>query len=94
MTLCTDTPEAIREGRARHGLQATMLSDRGLEAIDQFGLRDRGNPSLPPGLGGLPIPTSLLVDADGTVVWKDQAEDFQRRSEPEDVLRALREHFA
>lgn len=94
MTLSTDTPEAIREGRERHGLQAMMLSDHDLDVVDRFGLRDPEVELVPPGLNGLPMPTTLLVDADGNVVWKDQADDFQQRSEADYALRALRAHLA
>ncbi len=72
-----------------------MLSDRHLEVTDRFGLRNRGVHSGPPppvGAKALPVPTSLLVGADGTVLWMDQAENYQRRSDPDYVLAALREH--
>ena len=95
MTVSTDRPEEIAKGRAAHGLQATMLSDPDLEVTDAFGLRNRGIHSGPP-VGGppaLPVPTSLLVDAEGRVLWKDQSENYQRRSDPDVVLAALREHL-
>ena len=38
----------------------------------------------------LPIPTTILVDADGIVRWIDQATDYMRRSDPERVLAAIR----
>ncbi|MBT4522722.1 MAG: hypothetical protein HOC23_22210 [Halieaceae bacterium] len=38
----------------------------------------------------LPAPTSMLVDADGKVLWMDQSENYQRRSDPDYVLAALR----
>ena len=82
MTLCTDTPEKIRAGHRKHELQATMLSDRDLEVTDLYGLRNQGIYAGPPGLPGLPVPTTLLVDADGVVRWIDQSENYQRRSDP------------
>jgi len=95
VTLSTDRPEEIRKGRNRHGLQAIMLSDRDLEATDRFGLRNQGIHSGVPGLTAkaLPVPTTLLVDSQGKVMWKDQAENYQRRSDPNEVLGALREHL-
>ena len=92
VTLSTETPEEIRAGRERHSFGATMLSDPQLEAIDRFGLRDP-DASGPAGKP-LPVPTALLVDAAGTVVWKDQAENFQERSEADDVLAAVKAHVA
>jgi hypothetical protein len=41
----------------------------------------------------LPVPTTLLVNADGEVVWIDMSENYQRRSDPEVVLAAMRAHF-
>lgn len=73
-----------------------MLSDRDLEVTDRFGLRNKGRHSGPPpplGAKALPVPTSLLVGADGTVLWMDQSENYQRRSDPDHVLAALRKHL-
>ena len=43
VTLSTDTPEEIAKGRAAHGSQATMLSDRDLAVTDAFNLRNPKN---------------------------------------------------
>jgi len=94
VTLCTDTPGRIAAQRDKHGLQAVMLSDRDLEVTDLFGLRNQGVHSGPPGLAGLPVPTSILADAEGVVRWIDQSTDYQHRSDPDYVLGALRAHIA
>ncbi len=95
LTVSTDHPEEIREGRRVHGLQAVMLSDRTLEVTDAFGLRNQGDHSGMPDdpIEALPVPTSLLVDANGKVLWMDVAENYQRRTKPEVVLAALQEHL-
>ncbi len=95
VTVSTDTPEVIREKRRHHGLQAHMLSDRDLAVTDAFGLRNMGFHSGNPrdDVEALPVPTSLLIDADGKVLWKDQSENYQRRSGPDIVLAALRTHL-
>ena len=96
VTLSTDTPGEITKGHSKHGIGATMLSDRELEVTDRFGLRNQGRPSGPPppmGAKALPVPTSLLVDAGGKVLWMDQSENYQRRSDPDYVLGAMREHL-
>jgi hypothetical protein len=41
----------------------------------------------------LPVPTSLLVDANGTVLWMNQSENYQRRSNPDFVRGVLAEHL-
>jgi len=94
VTLCTDRPEQIRKGRHKHGLGAVMLSDPDLAVTDRFGLRNRGfHSGIPGGAKALPVPTSILASADGTVLWMDQSENYQRRSDPEYVLGALRTHL-
>ncbi len=94
VTVSTDLPEEIRKGRRNHGLKARMLSDRDLAVTDAFGLRNQGIHSGPVvGAEALPVPTSLLIDGDGKVLWVDQSENYQRRSGPEYVLAALRAHL-
>jgi peroxiredoxin len=94
VTVSTDTPQEIAAGRGRHGLKATMLADRDLAVTDAFGLRNQGFHSGPPGKAkALPVPTSILADGDGRILWMDQSENYQRRSDPGVVLAALREHL-
>ncbi|HIF93657.1 MAG TPA: redoxin domain-containing protein [Myxococcales bacterium] len=95
LTVSTDHPEEIRMGRRVHGLQAVMLSDPELAVTDAFGLRNQGYHSAPPrdDAEALPIPASLLVDADGRVLWIDLSENYQRRSKPEVVLAALQDYL-
>ncbi len=95
LTVSTDHPEEIREGRRVHGLQAIMLSDRTLAVTDAFGLRNQGAHSGDPRdeIEALPVPTSLLVGAGGKVLWMDVSANYQRRTKPEVVLAALQEHL-
>ena len=85
MTVCTDTPEKIKAGHPKHALQATMLS----RVTDLFGIRNQKIQTGPPGKPQ-PVPTTILTDANGIVRWIDQSVNYQRRSEPEVVLDALR----
>jgi peroxiredoxin len=93
VTVCTDTPEKIRAARDKHGLKAAMLADPELAVTDSFGLRNKGFHSGPPGVSGLPVPTTVLTDAGGVVRWIDQSENYQRRSDPSRVRAALEEHL-
>ncbi len=94
VTVCTDRPEQIRAGKGKHGLRAVMLSDRDLAVTDAMGIRNRGfHSGLPGGAPALAIPTTVRIDARGTVRWIDQAENYQRRSDPGIVLAALKEHL-
>ena len=96
VTVSTDTPGELAKGHPRHGLGATMLSDRRLVVTDAFGLRNQGFHSGPRRSRGsaqaLPVPTSLLVGANEKVLWMDQSDNYQRRSDPDYVLEALRKH--
>jgi peroxiredoxin len=91
VTVCADTAEQIRKGRAKHGLRATMVPDPELTITDRYNLRNPKNFALKSGvIVPLPIPTTILVDAAGIVRWIDQATDYMRRSAPERVLAAIR----
>jgi len=91
VTVCADTPEEIRKGRGKHGAKAVMLSDPDLEVTTRYNLRNDRNlaPPRPGMIRPLPIPTTVLVDAEGIVRWIDQAGDYQIRSHPDRVLEAI-----
>lgn len=93
LTVCTDTPEQIASGRKKHGLQGIFLADPKLEVTNLFGLRNHNTAVRPPGLPGLPIPTTLLIDSEGVVCWKDQSSDYMQRSDPDYVRAALEKCF-
>jgi len=95
VTVSTDAPGEIRAGRGAHGLKATMLADTQLEITDVFGYRNKNlNNFKPiPTRPGLPVPTTLLIDENGRVVWKDQSTNYTERSDPEIVGAALAKHF-
>ena len=95
ITVSTDLPEEIAADRHLHGLQARMLSDQQLVVTDLFGLRNTAFHSAPPGddTEALPVPATLLVDREGTVLWMDVSENYQRRSDPSVVLAAMQYHF-
>jgi peroxiredoxin len=96
LTISTDLPEVIKKRRGVHGLKATMLSDRDLTVTDAFGLRNQLMHSGPMGEGeaeALPVPTTILVDAKGKVLWIEHADNYQWRSGPEVVLKAIQIHL-
>ncbi len=66
-----------------------MLSDHDLTVTRLFGLQNMNTSLRPPGIPGLPIPTTILTDAKGIVRWIDQSDDYMVRSEPSRVLAAL-----
>ncbi|MAG29969.1 MAG: peroxiredoxin [Deltaproteobacteria bacterium] len=92
VAISTDSSDNIRKGRSKHGCGATFLADPDLEITDRYNLRNPLNVS-PRGLGGLPIPTTFLVDAAGVVRWIDQTDDYMLRSAPDRVLAAIQEQL-
>jgi hypothetical protein len=73
-----------------------MLSDRDLIVTDAFGFRNQLMHSGPSGEGeaeALPVPTTMLIDATGKVLWIEHANNYQWRSGPEVVLTAIQTHL-
>lgn len=93
VAVCIDSPEKIAKGRSKHGLEGTFLSDPDLAVTEKFGLRNLNTAVRPHGVPGVPVPTTLMLDADGVVRWKDQSADYMQRSDPDYVRAALDEHF-
>ena len=73
----------------KHGARAVMLSDADLRVTRLLGLENTAPKVKPPGVAGLPIPTTILADASHVVRWVDQATDYQVRSAPDRVRAAL-----
>ena len=71
-----------------------MLSDPELEVTRLYNLENEAVAIRPPGVPGLPIPTTILTDPGGIVRWIDQSADYQVRSAPDRVLAALNQAFA
>ncbi len=90
VTLCTDTPEQICKGMGEHGVKAVMLSDSDLSIARLYDVENK-NRQVNFWAPGLPIPTTILADREGIVRWIDQADDYRVRTQPDRVIRALRE---
>ncbi len=69
-----------------------MVADPDLAVTDRYGLRNQLIQTGPPGRPQ-PVPTTILADASGTIVWMDQADNYQQRSDPETVRAALEAHL-
>ena len=105
VAISCDTPEEASRLVSREGLSFTVLSDPALEVISAFGLaQDRGLRvwtftvlgiplGVPVGRRRMAIPTSLLVDPSGEVLWVDQARDYRLRADRELVMSAVRRAF-
>jgi peroxiredoxin len=94
VTASTDTAGEIKGGRGMHGLKATMLADPKGDLINQFGVRNEGfNNFRIPGRPVLPVPTTMLVDSNGVIVWIDQTDNYTRRSDPIVIEAAIKAHL-
>ena len=95
VTVSVDLPDVIADRRHLHGLKATMLSDQALVVTDAFGLRNQGVHAAPPSecAYAFLVPATLLVVREGTGLWRDLSENYQRRSDPSVVLAAMEAHF-
>lgn len=77
---------------ARHSVGFRYLRDDGLEAARRLGIV---NPDgTPAGMVGYEsdtvLPTLVVTDADGRIVYADQTDNYRARPTPETVLAALR----
>jgi peroxiredoxin len=79
VAVCADSPEELRKGKGKHGLEAVMLSDKALIATDALGLRNIGA-MIAPRAVPVPVPISILVDAQGIVRWVDQSKHYTDHS--------------
>ena len=78
-----------------HGFKGTMLADPRSQIINKFGLKNQNrNNFRMPWRPDLPVPTTLLIDSNGTVIWKDQADQYSKRSDPKRIRLVLEEHFS
>lgn len=68
------------------GIQTTP-SDGTLRAQAEVGIDVAGANA--DGTGALPMPTAIVIDADGIVRWIDVHPDYSTRSEPRDILAAV-----
>ncbi len=94
--------------RDQHKLRFPLLSDAGNNVARQFGLTyrvadeqkaiyQRAFVNLPFVNGDesweLPIPTTYIIDRDGTVLYAFANEDYTERPEPEDIVGILSENL-
>ena len=102
MALSKDSVAEAAAHRTRDELDdITLLADPDLKVISAFGLEHHkalefkswtvlGIPlGLPTGYKRMAIPTSILMDANGTVRWIDQADDYRVRGDEERLIQAL-----
>lgn len=107
VALSKDSVEDARHQKSRDGLSLTLLADPKLEVIRRYGVEHHkavefstgnfvlfGIPlALVPSFETMAIPTTLLVDEHGVIVWIDQTDDYRMRSSEARVLGAIADAF-
>ncbi len=103
IAISKDSVEDAAAHKVRDDLSFALLSDPDLEVIGRYGLVHRAGFEFvtrfvfglalgyPIGFKQMAIPTSLLIDENGTVRWIDQAEDYRLRGDENRIEQALRE---
>ncbi len=102
LAISNDTVEKAALHATRDSLDLTLLADPDLDVIRQFGLEHEGSlefgisgtvagipMAVPTGFKSMAIPTTLLVDEEGTVRWIDQADDYRLRGDEARIRDAL-----
>ena len=85
-----DTVDELGEFKRNRNWDMTLVADPDLEIIRLYNLQNHNfTPKRGP-FRDMAIPTTLLIDKDGTVLWMSQATDFRVRLHPGKVLDAVR----
>ena len=109
IALSGDTPQQAKAHIKRDNLQIQLLADPQLEVVKQYGVEHHkglGAQSkniikvfgVPLAVGmykyrAMPIPTSILVDENGIILWIDQSEDYRIRASQTRIEQALEQAF-
>jgi peroxiredoxin len=86
-----DSVEELRQFKRKHGWDTTLVADPELEIIRRYNLQNHNFTPKGGPFRDMSIPTTVLIDADGKVLWMSQATDFRVRLHPEKVLAAVRD---
>ncbi len=86
MAISVDPPGVARKHADKQGYTFTFLSDPKAEVIRRYDLLHEHG-----GMGGSAIarPAEFLIDAGGTIRWRNLTEDYKVRLRGEEVLKTL-----
>ena len=90
------SPDTVGELKAlerRRNWKITLLADPGTEIIRLYGVQNRNFAPKRGPFRELAIPTTILIDSSGNVLWTEQASDFRVRSQAERILDQIRPFF-
>jgi len=104
IAISPQTADASLSTKETKELTFTVLSDPGNQLARQLGILTAPSDGVrqaqlqlgldvtqvnADGTTGLPMPTVIIADANGTIRWIDVHRDYTTRTEPEQVLRAI-----
>jgi peroxiredoxin len=108
IALSKDSVEEAAIHKNRDHLSIELLSDASLDVIRQYGVEHHkalgfannkykigGIPlTLKPSFKTMAIPTTMLIDENGIIVWIDQADDYRIRSSGDRIYQAVKNVFS
>src|SRR5262245_20854468 len=86
VAISSDSPDTLRELRAKAGYTFTFLSDEKAEVIRRYDLLDVG---AGPDGSDIARPAEFFVDPQGTVRWRLITPSYAERARPEQILQAI-----
>jgi peroxiredoxin len=89
-----DTVDELKGLQRKRNWKITLLADPGAEVIRRYGLQNRNFAPRRGPFRELAIPTTILIDSSGQVLWIEQTRDFRVRSQAERILDQIRPFFA
>ena len=89
MAVSPDTVDELKQLRKRNW-KITLLADPATEVIRLYGVQNRNFAPKRGPFRELAIPTTILLDAAGKVLWMEQTSDFRVRSQAKRVLDHIR----
>ena len=90
VALSPDTVDEAKRLQSQRAWQITLLADPSTEVIRLYGLANRNFAPKRGPFRELAIPTTILIDSAGKVLWLEQTNDFRVRSQAERVLEQIR----
>jgi peroxiredoxin len=85
-----DTVDELKRLHRRRNWKITLLADPQTEVIRLYGIQNRNFAPRRGPFRELAIPTTILIDSSGKVLWIEQTNDFRVRSQAERILEQIR----
>jgi len=86
LAISVDAPDVSKNLAAKQGYTFPILSDEKLEALRRYDLVHEGGKR-----GGADIsrPAEFLINAEGTIIWRNLTDDYKVRIKAEDLRKGL-----